>query len=143
LVNPGGWDSYSVLTGVTADPAAGAAVPTITVPAGKRWVFLGARVQLVDDATVANRYMYISIAHDGTNTDQRVQSPSAMVASYTSDWNFTPTNLASISNGADSQLGFGAGIELAAGATVIISAVGLVAGDNFGVCRYYYKEAPA
>ena len=143
------WGQAPLIQGATADPAAGAEIATITVPVGKKWKLYSIHATLVSDATVANRYPYINIAPDGTNILLIARSSVAQTASLTIPWMWAPNNAfgtttpAAISGyGMNIGLGIQDGLELPAGAIITFLTTGIVAGDNWGVCRYRYKELP-
>ena len=94
------WDQIPVETGATADPAAGAQLANIVVPAGKRWLFIGGYGSIVTDGTGANRYLYMTVKHDGTNTTVRFAHATAMTASLTWILSLSPAALNSVDDGA-------------------------------------------
>jgi hypothetical protein len=140
------WDSIPVKTGATADPAAGANPADVTVPAGKRYLLLAARNQIVCDATVITRYPTLLVLPDGTNEIRRYVGTGS-TASQTSNNLFEHGD-----HGSSGSTGVGdcyvkgfsvPGIEIAAGGIFKLNYTNLQAADNAGVMRYEYKEAPA
>jgi len=139
------WGAIPVSTGATADPAAGANPATITVPAGKRWQFIAWRAILVNDATVANRYLTATVTPDGTNYTRRFFSVQAQPASTTHIYVLHPGTPGEVYDAGNTWHTIGMGLsllELSAGATITFATTGIVAGDNWGIAYYEYKEAP-
>lgn len=137
------WDKITVTTAATADPAAGADLADITVPANKVWKYIGGYCSLVNDANVANRYMTVSFRPDGTNPTGVLMNTGAMVASGT--YYITEAALAAnLSVGGREIIALGGnGIILPAGAKIVHAVLNLQAGDDISAFRYRYKEAPA
>ena len=137
------WDLVPVKTGVTANPAAGAAsVATITVPAGKRWKVLRFFFSFVTAADVANRYVYASIKDDGTNVTDECISSIAQTASLTIYYGF----------GDHAAGGSLAGLVISvpwpepvleAGAIISIGYNSGAATDDMSAVRYAYQEVSA
>ena len=138
------WGELPVSAGVTADPAAGAQIADITVPTGKRWLFLGAYCTIVCDANAANRVPHCDVLTDGTNVDRVHYGTGTTTASNTGKWMFTMGNSVTISSGYHMVIGLPVGgIEVPAGAIIRIVADSIQVGDNLSVLRYAYKEASA
>ena len=138
------WDGIPLVVGVTANPAAGASPATVTVPSGKRWLYLGGVVSLVADATVASRYVYNVVYPNGTTQYLKGRS-AAVTASQTRVCHFVPgvTNSSVIGNDEMVAIGGFLPTELPAGATITVESVNLQVGDDYGAFTYFYKEAPA
>ena len=140
------WDSIPVKTATTANPAAGAQPPTITVAAATRMKFYGFRFSVVTDANVANRTVYVSIAPDGANTiyyslasnqpESTTHYYNLAVARSTTEILVGTSHYIGVSAGTD-------GIDLSAGATIIVSIGTIQVGDDATAITYFYKEAPA
>jgi len=153
IVNPNGtvvapfntWDSVPMTTDATADPGAGAQPAGITVPIGRKWLFYGARFQVVTDANVANRYPYIRFRGDGANDDSAAMDTTAVTASITANVSFMPF-ATSAAGGVTPNIFHVVGIgprELGPGSVVLVQVLNLQATDDISLVRFYYKEAPA
>ncbi len=139
------WDAIPVKSGATADPAAGANPVALTIPAGKKWLFLGGRNTIVCSADAANRQPILDVRVDGTNQTWYIRSGDVFIA--------TDSGQVEILCGQQSRevldrvahvIGIPAmGLELPAGATIQMTYVNIQAADNCGVFYYAYKEAPA
>ena len=149
LISPFNWDSIPVKE-TTVAPAVGADF-TLTVPAGKKWLFYGWRGVLVTDANVANRTVLVDIAPDGTAQIANAVFAQAQAATQTHIYYFIPsTSPTELYIGAYGRhwvgCGLGQPIELPAGATIIVTINNKQAGDDWGngasVVSYFYKEAP-
>ncbi len=136
----GSWDDIPVTVAVTADPAAGANLAAITVPAKKRWLFLGSMHSVVTDATVVTRQPFVRFARNGTNTDQEIVSPNGITASLTAYVTFGDAASATATVTARYITSELAPVDCPAGTTISHLMGGLVAGDNIGVCYYAYKQ---
>jgi hypothetical protein len=135
------WDAIPVKVGVTADPVAGSAPPSVTVPSGKRWRLQSCQASITTDATVANRSMWVWIALDGTNYVYVSNSGLVITASQTKLQSFIRNSLITASG---TQYGLHIpDVELPAGAKFGIALNNLQAGDDVTAMTYYYKEAPA
>ena len=136
------WDWITIKTAATADPAAGADPAEITVPAGRKWLFLGLSGTLVSDVTAVTRVPQCNIKIDGTNIIIKIVNVTGQTQGYTVVHNFTSglaTMGGTLGNGAlFSPLPYP--LELPPGAKIGISTLNLQAGDNWGVIRYFYKE---
>jgi len=135
------WDSIPVKTGSTADPAAGAQLAAITVAAGKRMILYSMEATIVADATVATRIFFAYIRINGADTTYASLGGLNITASQTKLQSFMANSLVIT---AGTQYGMHIPLmELPAGATILMYAVALQAGDNIGAMTYTYKEAPA
>ena len=135
------WDKIPISQLATENPVAGAEYADITVPTGKRWKVVGVLVNLVTDATVSNRtpQMYFK---DATHTQAMVQASNpSVIAASTNGWRSWVTgSLQTTPTGYGNHI---APIELPAGAYISFTTANLQVGDNYGVGRIWYKEAPA
>ena len=146
-----GWDLMPVISGATANPAAGANPNGFTVPAGKRYLFMGASFSLVTDANVANRTVSGTIAYDGgVIAHTAVISTTAQTASLTRYYSViaarTYGETYSAALGGYYFLGMGAvgdGLELPPGAVLSLTVLSKQVGDDASATTYWYKEAPA
>lgn len=130
----------------TANPAAGAAPATVTVPAGKRWLLISVINSIVCSGDAANRTARLVISHDGTTTSMVFIHGTVSTATQTSNYLFAQGPFDSQGlTGANYgfQKGIGEAIELAAGATIALSYLNMQAADDCGVMTYVYKELPA
>lgn len=139
------WDSRPVLTGVTADPAAGAQIPDIVVPAGKRWRIQSVFFQVVNAAAAANRFSTVYMLSDAANIYAFPAAPAAAIISETvyysygkgcTMYNTTTGTVTTNTSGVD-------GFVLEAGGIMRLFYININAGDNLTVARYTYKEASA
>jgi len=135
------WDSIKVSMGVTADPAAGAQIADIVVPAGMRRLYYQFQATIVCDATVANRIPVLRTLVNGTAIDFVSSDGATVVGSGTGFQSFIGNSLFNVAGRQYGQ--YIPLMEVPAGAIHRFFYVGLVAGDNIGVCTYFYKEAPA
>ena len=133
------WDQITIKSGATADPAAGAQLASITVPAGKRWKFVSLEATLVTDATVATRYFLVTYYMDGTNITYQTLAGVNITASLTRVQSYVTGSFVTTAGTEYGQ--HLPDIELPAGATITMVAIALVAGDNISAATYYYKEA--
>jgi hypothetical protein len=135
------WDAIPVSIGVTADPAAGAQITAVAVPAGKRWLLLGFQNEIVASADVANRNANVYISMDGANNFYISNALLTVTASQTK---LISACTNSLITAATTQYGMHIpAIELPAGATFRFYWNTLQAADNLGVMTYFYKEVPA
>jgi hypothetical protein len=133
------WDAIPVKTGVTADPAAGAQIASVTVPAGKRYLLISMQATCVADATVQTRTPNTSIYMDGTVIAFTSANGLGVTASQTKVQSFMANGI----NVSTTQYGLYIPLlELPAGAKFEISYYLLQAGDNLTAMTYFYKEAP-
>lgn len=140
------WDQVSPTVASTANPAAGADPPDITVPAGKRWLLLGWAASLVTDGNAANRTIVTLVTADGTNELTRVRSTTNQTATQTRYYRWDSFKTYGESFVTDTYLlGFGRarGLELGPGATVETTTVNIQVGDDWTAVTYVYKELPA
>ena len=139
------WDSIPLVTKLSADPAAGAQIANLVVPAGKRWLWYGGRFALVTDGTVINRTAQWYCQPDGTTTLMYVPH-STQAATSTHTYGFTPNrSTTEYLIGTEHYLGWGYGapaVDLSAGAIILVSVGSLQGGDNLSAMTYYIKEAP-
>ena len=137
------WGLIPVKVGVTANPVAGAEYTPITVPAGKKWLFLGFAGQLVTQAGGGNRYPRLRIAPDGTNV-VGVFVGAAVVGGVTQPVYWVQGAITAAVAGFTEIINIPSdGIELPAGGVISSNTVSLTAADDWGVGYYFYKEAPA
>lgn len=140
LVNPGGWDSYPVLTGATADPAAGAQLAAVTVPASKRWRVTAMQCTLVAAAVVITRTPQLHIRMTGAAPDTFLATGHGVTTGETVEQSFCAGSLVTA---ADSAAGVHFPVmELGAGAVFLIDYFNLQGADNISAMTYFYKEAP-
>ena len=144
------WDSIPVKIGATVDGIAGAQPTVITVPAGRRWLFLGASFTFVTSAVAGNRIVNVYVRPDGANSECIVASTTAHTASLTRNYyvivSKTYGETLSVVN---YLLGLGVAsgaVELMPGGNVFFDVAAIDAtagtGDNASAVSYYYKEAP-
>lgn len=140
------WSKVPPLSAATADPAAGADVATITVPAGKIWLFLGCYCTVTNDANAGNRLPNLKIG-DGTGTVKSFMSPTAITQSLSNvAISFAPgaEHAAAIANNGMVVTGIDAeGIEIMAAGTIDMDYYNIKAGDDISAMRYIYKERDA
>lgn len=135
------WDALPVLEDSTANPAAGSDLADITVPTGKRWLYLGGYCSLVNDANVANRYMTVTVKVGGTNTHATFINNTAMTANGT--YYITEATIGNnVSTGGREVIGIGP-CELPAGSKISHALLNKQAGDDLTAFNFRYKEAPA
>lgn len=122
-----------------ADPNAGSDA-TDTIPAGKAWKLLSYHIQLVTDATAANRFVAMLITDSADVILSGGAHFGAHVASITMEHIFaaglgSATYSAAPTNGVvqTGALPYGAEYVLPAGWKIKTKTAGIVAGDNFGV----------
>ena len=135
------WDAIAIKAGTTADPAAGAQLATITVPANRRWQFWGIELVLVADAGGADRsFVGQLLIAGGSYTTYQTNAGVAIAATQTKLQSFIAGSLLTT---AGTQYGMHIPlIELPAGAKITIYCSNLAAGDNISAATYWYKEAP-
>lgn len=124
-----------IVTG--ADPAAGAEV-LVTVPAGKRWLLRSIEVQLVTDATVANRRVRF-LFDDGTTEFCRVAAFTDQTASQTFEYVAAPVGGLEYSRSGVFLVPIPP-LMLGPGHRVQTSTNGIVAGDDFGAPALLVQE---
>jgi len=134
------WDAVPVKTGVITNPAAGVD-GTVTVPTGKRWLFLGATGTYATDATVSNRYPRLNVADDGTNMSRSYVATSAVAASNSIVVTFAAGAYTTGIGNVYDIIGIG-NLEVKAGAVLTFTAYAKQAGDDWSAIYYAYKEAP-
>ena len=138
-----GWDLMPVISGATADPAAGASPAAVTVPAGKRWLLIGGACVYDVSADAATRLPAVVIKSDGTNTTGQYVA-GAVVANEDSTISFgAGVASADLSSAGTVSITIPVGLEIAAGGTFQLVIAAIHANDNAGPLYYYYKEAPA
>jgi len=135
------WDAIPVKTGATADPAPGAQLAAITVPAGRRWLFCEISVTLTCDATVANRWVNLGIKTNGTHYGFYSPAGLTVTASQSKQQSFVAGSFI-VTAGTQYGMHFPL-TELPAGAVIELTVNALQAGDDMGAARYFYKEVPA
>lgn len=141
-----GWETVAISTTATANPAAGAQLATVTVPAGKRHLLLSGKTSVVTDANVANRYFILVIKRDGTNTDAIYAQGSAITASLTRSVSFSNGLPGTYISEATSGMIIGTpdrGIEIPAGGNWQLFCVSIQAADDIAALQYAYKEVDA
>jgi hypothetical protein len=141
------WGAILVTT-ATLTPAAGADIAAIAVPAGKRWLFVGLGGQLVADANVANRNVYMQYKPDGTNIQSNNWCAQVQTAGQTHTYRLTPAASVSevyVASNGNHTIGFGlvGGLEMPAAAALEVLVNSKQVGDDWGTVIYTYKEAPA
>jgi len=135
------WGGVPISVGATANAAAGADPPLITVPVGKRWLFLGAMCSCVTDANVATRYAFIEFKLDAVNDYYTCCPGAGQAASLTRTLVYGMHPIAgSLLNNVIMVPIPSMGVEMPAGATVEIDTINIQVGDDYSVVRYYYKE---
>jgi hypothetical protein len=132
-----GGGSLRAITGT--DPAAGAEVSE-TVPTGARWELIAFAVNLVTDATVANRTPVL-ILDDGTNVYYKSSTSGNETASLTWE-HYWVQGIAFIFDGTRhiSQLSIPPNNRLGAGHRIRTTTLGLVAGDNYAAPQMLVRE---
>jgi len=137
------WDSVTPKTVTTPDPAAGLNPADIVVPAGKRYLILGAVCTMVADATVVNRYANVQISPDGV-TFTTLQVGNAIAASTTRITCMGSGNVAgAVTVFGTELLGCAFPQELGPGGIVRLGYNNIVAGDNVSALAVSLKEANA
>lgn len=138
------WDSIPSKNVATTNPAANTTI-SYTVPAGKRWLVLGAMAVFTTDGTAANRFPYIQFKPDGTNATARYMTTTAHTASIALTYSFASGANAAVAmaTGLAATVPMGDNIDLPAGAVIEIFHVNGVAADDWGAAQIWYKEAPA
>jgi len=140
------WDELPISYAATADPAAGANPAVMTVPAGKRWLWLAGSCSLTTDATVIDRYPLLVVKQLAAgNVEERYMSPTPITASLTVISTFAGGAAAAaiVANGQCNVPIPAGGIEIKAGGTVQVTFLSIQAADNAGAVFYKYKEAEA
>lgn len=125
---------------IGADPAAGVEISD-AVPAGKQWRLISVLLQLVTNATVANRRPHV-IVDDGANVFHRRASNATQAASLTQNYLFAGEGPEAAVRGtyvADPL----PVQEIPAGARIKTVTENLQAGDNYGAPLYYVEEFDA
>jgi len=135
------WDSLPMKVGLTADPAAGAQIADIVVPAGKRWRVFEIQATLVASAAVANRYYTLQMYLDGVNASFVGLNGLVITASQTRVQSWM-ANSGLQTAGTEYGLSY-PDIEIPAGGLIRLVISALDGGDNSSAATYYYKEAPA
>jgi hypothetical protein len=134
------WDSIPVKTGVTADPAAGAQLAAVTVPASKRWRVTAMQCTLVAAAVVITRTPQLHIRMTGAAPDTFLATGHGVTTGETVEQSFCAGSLVTA---ADSAAGVHFPVmELGAGAVFLIDYFNLQGADNISAMTYFYKEAP-
>lgn len=139
------WEALPMSVGSTADPAAGAQLANITVPAGKRWLVLGLSYQITTDANVADRQPTLVFRADGTNTTSAVGTP-VITASLTAvrvSFGLGGAYGGTAASNGIVFAGMGPGVELPASGNMQAYIYNIQATDNATIAYYVYKEAPA
>lgn len=126
-----------VITGT--NPAAGAGALE-TVPTSKRWLLQGITVRLVTSAVVGNRYVYLAM-DDGTSAFYFGPAGVVQIVAQTIDYGAGVglENAQTPAYGGFLSLPLPA-VVLEAGWRWYITAVGLLAGDDFGAPVYLVQE---
>lgn len=131
------WDSITVATVSTADPAAGANIAPIIVPAGEEWRLECIQCTITADATVANRIPYLYIEYDGVLLTYETLGGKTVPASTTTAQSFlAESGVTTV--GTQYAMHFPLK-DWPAGARFRIYYSGLVAGDNITAAKYFYK----
>lgn len=137
--------TYPAQDAVTgADAGAGAEAGTITVPAGERWLLLGASVELVQGAT-QTPWPRLLIT-DGSTVFAAVSGSTAQAASTTCRHSWFPGAPLAITGATTAVQAQGAippDLVLEAGATIATSTVGIGANSNYGVLQATVVKLPA
>lgn len=135
------WDAVGMIRATTADPAAGAQLAVVTVPAGKRMKIYSAEATVVCDATVANRYFTLYVRMNGTDNTYITNAGLTITASQTKIQSFKSGSLITT---AGTQYGMHfPEMELPAGATLFMFLSNIQAADDIGAMTYTYKVLPA
>lgn len=141
------WDLIRSKQGETADPAAGANPPAITIPANKTWLFLGGTLSCVNAAAAGTRYLEMAIIRGGFGTDVRVIDGVGGIISESFSVSFV-CGATNSSGGASptkaNVVGISAkGIEIPANERINLFLRNMNAEDNMSKFVYSYKEIPA
>jgi len=138
-----GWDDVPLSTANGANPAAGADPAAITVPAGKRWLLLGVRDQMVTDANVADRFPTLTVTNGATAFFATVDS-NAQTAGLTHQHYFALGAGAAVLSGTTHIINIPiGGIELGPGYVFQVTYANIQAGDDATAITYVYKERDA
>lgn len=121
------------------DPAAGAEV-SVTVPDGEVWELFSVRVQLVCDATVANRRSALSLT-DGTTEFFRAHSIANQTASETTTYQFADMYQHTSQLLGKLAIRIPQSFTLLGGWTVETQTDSLQAGDDYGAPLLYVVKA--
>jgi hypothetical protein len=105
---------------------------------------VGGYVQMITDANAADRYPYLQVWKDGSNTMFNFMATTPQTASLTQYWTFGPGSGQSgpIGNNLKSHLGIGDGIEVPAGGYIQCRFLNIQAGDDATAFVLYYKVMP-
>lgn len=137
------WDSIKTQSTTGANPAAGADPATLTVPAGKKRLYVGFSATLVTAAFAGNRFPRLEIKVDGTNISGIYTANVAHTISVTATYTWCPGVPNSTTLGGYMMSGIAVpGIEVPAGGTVAIVTSAINGADDWSALTYSYKEAP-
>lgn len=124
-------ESGKLTTIVSADPAAGAEI-TITVPAGEEWKLIGAKMTLVNDANVANRYVALFATIDSVQMPITLHT-TPLTAGLTYPLSFrSGIGAGPLSNNTYFIAPLSENIILPAGSVLATITSSIQVGDNFG-----------
>lgn len=139
------WDGIRAREGLTEDPAAGAQLAVITVPANKKWLFMNAHSTIICSAAVATRACYIIMrATNGGLRTFTMYGNNSITATLVRGTSFCPGTGVSAVIDIYETVGIGQnGLEVPANGTIQVGYNLLQAADNIAVMSYLYKEAPA
>lgn len=127
-----------------ANAAAGSEAGTITVPAGERWLLIGASVVLVQGAT-QTPWPRLVIT-DGDSVFAAVSGTAAQAASTTARHNWFPGAALSITGATTGVQATGPlprDLVLEAGATIATSTVGIGANSDYAALQATVVKLPA
>jgi hypothetical protein len=125
------------ITGTT--PGAGAEISE-TVPTGARWQLMVFRFAFTASAAAANRQPRLQL-DDGVNVYYRSPTPANIVASGASIYNALPGIFNTAPNdGAENQVPFPAGVQLAAGHRIRTNTAAIQAADQYSGVQYLVRE---
>lgn len=113
-----------------ADPAAGAEGIAYTVPAGQAWIVHSLNIQLVTDATVANRRIHL-VVDDGSTIYGRWFASQVQAASLTQDYSIGLVDTG-VQDNINGSLVVPLPLRLGAGHRLRTITTALQAGDNYG-----------
>ena len=137
------WDRIPMSYGAGANAAAGADPAAIVVPAGKRWRFHGWVGAFTTDATGVNRIIRCTVEGDGTNVSASVRHTAVQAGSVANTYSVWPGAPMQSDTGGTPTMPFPGSNELGPAATINIITTTIQGGDDWGVVRYAYQEAPA
>ena len=139
------WNMCHPVTALTANPAAGAQIADVVVPAGERWLFLGCEFSCVNAAAAATRTPQLLILPDGTNEALRYQDATGAIISETFKCSFSPgaqSSTAGATPNKSNVVGIGIGIVLDVGAIIRVNLLNIQGADDMTALAYYYLRLP-